>query len=114
MIYDLKVYWPLTKTIVTVMHDLENGIKERETVNSRINELISRPLASITEREVSKALLECQYADKIIEIMNRFIDENPYTTVDECQSDVVSLHRIALECLSRIALKARWYVVVIY
>eukprot|EP01035_Chromulina_nebulosa_P038306 gene38306-51736_t len=134
--------WPITKDINDVQKDLEFDRRFQPMVDQRVDRLINKPVTRKKEFELSDALLKATTPQEAIKLVLRFHrrygskDEDKhfvFATVEEEEEydlygrdfddnitkynkeiDIVSLHRLCLECLSRFSLKGKAADVTLY
>ena len=127
--------WPITKDINDVQKDLEFDRRFQPMVDQRVDGLINKPVTRKKEFQLSDALLKAQTPQEAIKLVLRFhrrygskdedvhivfasaeeeeeydlygrdFDDN-ITKYDK-EIDIVSLHRLCFECLSRFSLKGK-------
>jgi len=116
-----KIVWPITKDINSskeILVDINNNLMPME---ERVDKLISEPQVRSRQRGISVLLLKAKLPDEILKVVHELVEvksepagvsdqelaelrkENAKKTDPEM--DVVSLYRLSLECLNRIALK---------
>lgn len=113
--------WDITGQIIEAKNDLEIGFKNLPTVHNRIRHLVSQLLTSTLERETAEQIIACtQPIDVVSTISMIYIDNKEEVSPEELsllalstrfgdiakfegKIDIISLHRLCLEKLNRLA-----------
>jgi hypothetical protein len=113
--------WEITNHIISAKRDIELGTRSLAVVHNRIKHLVSQSLTSATERATAQQILAAETPREVVNaICLLYMDKKNATAEDislasisiryddvkkfDQKIDIVTLHRLALETLSRMAI----------